>query len=348
MRRINQGFRGLRLLKTVTDFSPGCVPPQAIQNFKHSCHYPRHPQPSSQALLHTQPTLSTHKTDATEFVKGNPQTDLQLSYIVYERGNDVSPQPPILLHHGLLGRKENLSKTGKLLTHLTKRNIVIPDARNHGNSPSSHEMTHKQMSGDVVRMLGNLEIKETSIFGHGLGGRIGMYTALTRPDLVDKLIVVSASPLNSQPSLDHWEKIRQACYVTQTLAASMNSISKEMLTSMEFKMEADKALKIVLPNPKERALFVSNVGQVNHPAILSNPTLWKFPVMESYCFKKPAMFIRGEYEPVWETDEDIRRIRQIFPNSHFVKIPGAGAYPQLDSHEQLLEATTTFLQTKFN
>jgi pimeloyl-ACP methyl ester carboxylesterase len=283
-----------------------------------------------------------------EFIKGNPQTDLQLSYVSYERGNDASSKSPILLHHSLFGRKENWTKTGKALTHLTKRDVIIPDARNHGNSPSSHEMTSKQMSGDIVRLLGTLAVHQTSIIGHGIGGRIGMYTALTRPDLVDKLVCVASSPINSETVFRKWDEAMQACYVIQTLASSYKAHTKELQTSMEFKMEAEQALKLVIPHQAERALFISNLGQVNHLAILANPDLAKFPCMDSFCFKKPALFICGDNDVAWHSDKEVRSIKQLFPNSFFVKMAGAGKCLHLDKPEEFLEALVTFLETDFD
>lgn len=286
-------------------------------------------------------------TNNLEFISGNPHSDLQLTYVSYERGNDASTKPPILLHHGLFGRKENWTKTGKALNHLTKRNVIIPDARNHGNSPSSHEMTSKQMSGDIVRLLSSLNVAKTSFIGHAIGGRIGMYTALTRPDLVDKLVCVASSPLNSVRVFEKWEQIRQACYVIQTLAASYKSGNIELLNSMEFRMDAENALKLVIPVQAERALFISNLGQVNHMAILANPDLAKFPNMESFCFKKPTLFMCGDDALSWQNEKDIQSIRQLFPNACFVKIAGAGKCIHLDQPEEFLQAITTFLETDF-
>ena len=125
--------------------------------------------------------------------------------------------------------------------------------------------------------------------GHGIGGRIGMYTALTRPELVNRLVVISSSPLNNTArELERMDVLRQACYIIQTLALSNNIVSQEMLASMEFKLEAELALKPVIKEDKARALFISNLGQVNHPAILANPDLWKFPDMHNYIFSKPV------------------------------------------------------------
>ena len=50
--------------------------------------------------------------------------------------------------------------------------------------------------------------------GHGnLGGRVSMLTALTSPHLVDKMVVESATPLNTEALLKTYETYRQACYI---------------------------------------------------------------------------------------------------------------------------------------
>ena len=45
-----------------------------------------------------------------------------------------------------------------------------------------------------------------------------MYLALSKPSLVEKLVVVSTSPLNNKVSEAAHDQVRQACYVIQTLA----------------------------------------------------------------------------------------------------------------------------------
>jgi len=317
----------LHRLKNVSDFSPGGLGAAILKSST--------PGGLGTARLMTS---SSAKTD-----KPLPQDDLQLAYSSYERGDYVSSKSPILLLHCLLGRKENWSTVGQALNRLTQRKIVIPDARNHGDSPSSTDMSHKAMSGDVVRLMANLDIKKASLVGHGLGGRHAMYTALMQPDLVDKLILVSSSPINNQASQDLFEDIRQACYVVQTLAKSLGG-QGDVLTSLDFKMEADKALKSVLPDTKVRALLISNLARINRTAILANPGLWKFPTINK-TFDKPVLFISGENAPSWANEQEVRSIQNLFPNANFVKIANsASAFPQMDNQEQFLEATATFLQ----
>ena len=42
-------------------------------------------------------------------------------------------QTPLIIQHSLFGRKENCKILGKELHHLTRRRVILPDARNHGD-----------------------------------------------------------------------------------------------------------------------------------------------------------------------------------------------------------------------
>ena len=55
----------------------------------------------------------------------------------------------------------------------------------------------------------------------------------------------------------------------------------------------------------------------------------------------------GEKQPAWSSDDDVRQIKQLFPNSHFVKIPGAGHWVHLEKSDDFLSAVVSFLQTEF-
>jgi len=264
-----------------------------------------------------------------------------LSYISYERKDeDKSSKSPLLLHHSLFGRKENWTKFGRALHHLTKRQVVIPDARNHGNSFRSKTMNFKLMSSDVVRLMQQLDISRASFVGHGnLGGRVSMLTALTSPHLVDKMVVESATPLNTEALLKTYETYRQACYIYRTL--SSNS-SEDPVT---FKLEADSALQETLPHSITRANFINSINGT-YQAVIDNPDLGRFPSLDGCSFERPVLFIRGDKSNTyWSSDQEIRKIRQLFPNSHFLQIPGGTHDLHIAKHNDLLESVLAFLQS---
>jgi pimeloyl-ACP methyl ester carboxylesterase len=58
-------------------------------------------------------------------------------------------------------------------------------------------MSYAEMSTDIVEFLQQkLNIKSAVLVGHSMGGRSVMYTALTHPEVVDRIVIVDISPVN--------------------------------------------------------------------------------------------------------------------------------------------------------
>merc|ERR1712142_716575 len=91
-------------------------------------------------------------------VKQDSYSD-KLSYVSYESPHCPN-QTPLIIHHNLFGRKENFCSIGKKFHHLTKRSVIIPDARNHGNSPPCLNPSLKQMSSDLVKLTSQLGVEK--------------------------------------------------------------------------------------------------------------------------------------------------------------------------------------------
>lgn len=179
-----------------------------------------------------------------------------------------------------------------------------------------------------------------------------MLTALNRPESVDRLIVVSSSPLNTQDSMDRWLRNREACMVLEEFIRTSDLNTSPGLetcrNAVELKLEANEVLKPILTDNNERALFISNLGTVNvAPLLNSSAELGTFPNMQGHTFTGPTLFITGTRSLVWETDREVRDIKQLFPNSNFVKIPGSSHWPHTEASDDFLAITVAFLQTEF-
>jgi len=281
--------------------------------------------------------------------KERKESDKSLAYVSYENASQSSSQSPLVIQHPLFGRKENHSSLGRMISHLTKRTVVIPDARNHGNSPKCDNPSIKQLSNDLVDFQKQLKIKQSCLLGFSTGGRVAMMTALLQPQSVERIVVTGTTPLNTSQLLGRWEKSMEAAHVIHTLtkAHGYTSLSDFIDMDTELKLIMDEALKSTIKESSERALFLNNLGKTNLRALMNNPDMGKFPNLDGDVFSGPVMFISGEKKPAWTGDEDIRKIRQLFPNSHFVKISGAGHWVHNEKSEDFLSAVVTFLQTDF-
>jgi pimeloyl-ACP methyl ester carboxylesterase len=95
---------------------------------------------------------------------------------------------PLLLLHGL-GRRWQVFLP--LIPALSMRwHIFAPDLRGHGKSarvPRSYQGT--QYSDDITRFLRDRVSAPAVLFGHSLGGMVGMWVASRHPELVRALIL---------------------------------------------------------------------------------------------------------------------------------------------------------------
>ncbi|XP_057605195.1 protein ABHD11 isoform X4 [Hippopotamus amphibius kiboko] len=108
--------------------------------------------------------------------------------------------PPLVFLHGLFGCKANFNSVAKALAQQTGRRVLTVDARNHGDSPHSPDMSYEAMSQDLQDLLPQLGLVPCVLIGHSMGGRTAMLLALQRPELVERLIAVDISPVESTSS----------------------------------------------------------------------------------------------------------------------------------------------------
>ncbi|KAG7208755.1 hypothetical protein KM043_014950 [Ampulex compressa] len=106
-----------------------------------------------------------------------PTSPVKLAYASYEstKGTETTPKLPVMIMHGLFGSKNNWNSLSKAIHQKTERKVITVDARNHGDSPHTAEMTYKHMA-----------------------------------EIVEKLVVVDMSPIRCSPALTDMGKIFQA------------------------------------------------------------------------------------------------------------------------------------------
>ncbi|XP_032612736.1 protein ABHD11 isoform X3 [Hylobates moloch] len=88
--------------------------------------------------------------------------------------------PAVVFLHGLFGSKTNFSSIAKILAQQTGRRVLTVDARNHGDSPHSPDMSYEIMSQDLQELLPQLGLVPCAVVGHSMGGKTAMLLALQR------------------------------------------------------------------------------------------------------------------------------------------------------------------------
>ncbi|XP_014481201.1 PREDICTED: alpha/beta hydrolase domain-containing protein 11-like isoform X2 [Dinoponera quadriceps] len=142
----------------------------------------------------------------------NPlRVPVKLAYASYEslKKNEQN-LPPIIIMHGLFGSKNNWNSLSKTIHEKTKRKVIAVDARNHGDSPHTSDMSYKDMAEDVIQLMQDLGLDKALLVGHSMGGSAMMYTALNYPRNIEKLVVVDMSPVRTSPNLAQMATIFEA------------------------------------------------------------------------------------------------------------------------------------------
>lgn len=245
----------------------------------------------------------------------------------------TAPQEPTLvIAHGLYGSGRNWGVIARRLAD--RREVVAVDMRNHGDSPRQATQSYPDMAADLAEVIESIG-GPVDLLGHSMGGKAAMQLALTRPDLIRRLIVADIAPI----AYAH-DQTRNA--------RAMSAIDLSHITT---RAEADAALSAKIDDPALRAFFLQSLD------LRSKPPQWKLnlPVLEAEMpkivgwpgtighFDGPTLFLTGAESP-YVRPEHRETIRALFPKARFAKIPGAGHWLHAEKPREFEETVRVFLQ----
>ena len=109
---------------------------------------------------------------------------------LYAERTGPADAPTVLLLRPIAG---SLALWGAFRDELAQQwSVVACDARGVGRSPPLDGFTStRQMARDAAELLESLGIGRAHVVGLSLGGMVGTYLAIDRPDLVDRLVLAS-------------------------------------------------------------------------------------------------------------------------------------------------------------
>jgi pimeloyl-ACP methyl ester carboxylesterase len=101
--------------------------------------------------------------------------------------------PVVVLLHGLAGHAGEWTQTAGWLSE--RYRVLALDARGHGVAERApRDVSREAHVADVVDAIERLEVGRVIVVGQSLGGHTAMLVAARRPDLVQGLVMVEASP----------------------------------------------------------------------------------------------------------------------------------------------------------
>lgn len=252
--------------------------------------------------------------------------------VVLHPAQSPSALPALLIVHGLFGSARNWGVIARRMS--ADRNVVAVDMRNHGDSPALPSHSYSDMAADLAQVIEAQNVGPMDIMGHSMGGKAAMQLALTRGDLLSRLIVADIAPVAYSHDQSHH-------------IAAMRGLD---LTELTLRSEADDRLAASMGDPALRAFFLQSLD------LKSSPPRWRLnlDVLEAEMpkivgwpgtagqFDGPTLFLSGGNSTYVKT-EYRDGIRAQFPAARFAKLPGAGHWLHAEKPREFEETMRVFL-----
>ena len=238
---------------------------------------------------------------------------------------------PLIILHGLFGFSDNWQSQGKKLAEYFR--VILVDLRNHGHSDWSDDFSYKLMAEDLLELYEDLELEETILVGHSMGGKVAMQFALNHQDLLEKLVVVDIG-VKEYPM--HHEHILAGIHAVDLPNITARRQAEEQ---MSVHIESEGVKQFLLKNLywKEKGVLKwrMNVEVLEREM---DDILSKVPAGQ---VSTPTLFIRGELSN-YVLDEDIEHIEEQFIDAEVKTIANAGHWVHAEAPEEFLETLLSF------
>jgi len=221
--------------------------------------------------------------------------------------------------HGLFGSWQNLGTAVR--TAADHYQVHALDLRNHGKSPHHERHDYAALAADVAHYIDQNIAQSCYVLGHSMGGKTAMQLALTRPELVDKLIVVDIAPRAYPPHHDE-------------ILHGLNQIQGQTFAG---RRDADQALSQWVPELAVRSFLLKNLllneGTATWRMNLNTlseqyPHIADWPASDNtYC--GPVMFLKGANSDYIEA-QDKDPVLSLFPAAQVKTIASTGHWPHAE------------------
>ncbi|MBC7424913.1 MAG: alpha/beta fold hydrolase [Bacteroidia bacterium] len=239
----------------------------------------------------------------------------------------------IFILHGIFGMLDNWHNIARSMGD--SYTIYTVDARNHGQSPHSDEMSYSLMASDLSELLNELKIEEAVIIGHSMGGKTAMVFAHNFPEKTKALVIVDIAPKTYKPGhvsyfkafeeID-FSKLTNRKEVDEALMPYENDLGVRLFLAKNIERDEEGGFKV-----KSNLKGIRN----GYEEIIGGLTFRE-------TFEKPTLFIKGS-RSAYISEYDEVEILKYFPKAAFEVVDNAGHWVNADNPEGFIKVLTVFL-----
>lgn len=238
--------------------------------------------------------------------------------------------PPLLIVHGLFGSGRNWGVIARRLAE--DRLVLTPDMRNHGDSPRLEPQDYPAMAADLAEVI-EANGGRADVVGHSMGGKASMVLALTRPELVNSLLVADIAPVSyghdQRPNIDAMRRVDLSAVTRRSeVATQLGQWVKDPSLQSFLAQSYD-------PRTHDWKLNLDVLAR-DMPYILGFPEV-------SGQYDGPTLFLSGGKSD-YVLPEHRSLIRPLFPRARYAKLPEAGHWLHADAPRDFENSVRAFLQ----
>ncbi len=244
--------------------------------------------------------------------------------------------PVVVVLHGLLGLSDNWDYFGKHFAGLGYR-VIVPDMRNHGQSPRMETFNYGVMASDVKRVLEDENVTRCSDIGHSMGGKVAMMLAFRYPALVERLEVLDISPRQFDHPLQHVDFIAAMSRIDLKKVTRRSDV-EEALSKCNYEKRIVLFLLKNLSYSRERGFswkpylkaINRNIAEIGKGF---DPNLH---------YSGKTLFIRGGKSDYIIEEKDKPYLERHFSDYNIVTLPESGHWIHVDDPDGFMKTTKSF------
>ena len=255
-----------------------------------------------------------------------------MNTVYYQIHSDSPDKPWLMLVHGLFGSLDNLSALRRQFTESFQ--VLSIDLPDHGKSAFTQAFSFAQYSNLISELVDSLEIKQLSIVGHSLGGKVAMQLALNQHELISHLIVLDIAPVE----------------YTARHSNVFQGLNNVVLANITSRKEADTSISKYVEDSSTRQFLLKSLYNEND--------IWKWrfniellqkdysklsaAIISAQPYVGPVLFIKGELSD-YLLSEHRDAVVELFPNSQSKMISGTGHWLHAEKPELCAKLIMAFL-----
>ncbi len=197
-----------------------------------------------------------------------PVNGLEMYYEIWGEGE------PLILLHGGLGMTGMFGAQLPLLA--AEQRVIAIDLQAHGRTADiDRPMRAEHLASDIAALIRHLDLGPVRLMGYSMGGIVALRTAIDYPELVQKLVAVSAAHRH-----DAWYP---------EIVASMREMGAP---AAEFLKESPmyQAYVQVAPRPEDFPRLLDRMGE-----LIRQPYDWSDEIA---ALQMPVMLVYGDHDSI--------------------------------------------------